>query len=105
MEIRKEEDKEGATQLSKRPVSANQRSKPESKLSCKTIIKNKKRSYAQFHLELGQSDFLFRTCSTCGMKYTPGDEDDEKTHKAFHKDYTHGIRFKVQMKCCHMFVA
>ncbi|KAB2034994.1 hypothetical protein ES319_D04G121900v1 [Gossypium barbadense] len=27
---------------------------------------NKKRSYAQFHLELGQSDFLLHACSICG---------------------------------------
>lgn len=60
------------------------------------MIKNKKRSYAQFHLELGQSDFLLHTCSTCGVKYAPGDEEDEKAHKTFHKDYTRGIQFKVR---------
>jgi hypothetical protein len=60
-----------------------------------TINKNKKRSYAQFHLDLGQSDFTLRTCSTCGVKYAPGEEEDEKAHKAFHKVYTHGIPFKV----------
>lgn len=58
-------------------------------------VLNKKRSYAQFHLDLGQSDFNFRTCSTCGVKYAPGDEADEKTHKTFHKNYTLGIQFKV----------
>lgn len=61
------------------------------------MIKNKKRSYAQFHLELGQSDFLLHACSTCGIKYAPGDEEDEKAHKTFHKNYTHGIQFKVQI--------
>ncbi|KAI3836722.1 hypothetical protein MKX03_007368 [Papaver bracteatum] len=60
--------------------------------SCKTL--NKKRSYAQFHLELGQSDFLLHTCSTCGFNYAIGDEGDEKVHKEFHKTYTHGIQFK-----------
>ncbi|KAJ9693276.1 hypothetical protein PVL29_012147 [Vitis rotundifolia] len=55
---------------------------------------NKKRSYAQFHLELGQSDFLLHSCSTCGLKYAPGDEGDEQVHKAFHKNFTHGIQFK-----------
>ncbi|XP_059428137.1 protein CHROMOSOME TRANSMISSION FIDELITY 7-like isoform X1 [Corylus avellana] len=59
-----------------------------------TINKNKKRRYAQFHLDLGQSDFTLRTCSTCGVKYAPGEEEDEKAHKAFHKVYTHGIPFK-----------
>ncbi|KAL8473610.1 hypothetical protein ACS0TY_030451 [Phlomoides rotata] len=29
-------------------------------------------------------------------QYATGDEDDEKVHKSFHKDYTHGIPFKVQ---------
>ncbi|KAI4377430.1 hypothetical protein MLD38_015054 [Melastoma candidum] len=54
----------------------------------------RKRSYGQFHLEFGQSDFLMRTCSECGMKYSPGDQGDEKAHMEFHKNYTHGIRFK-----------
>lgn len=58
-------------------------------------ILNKKRSYAQFHLELGQSDFLLRTCSTCGCNYAPGDEGDEKNHNSFHKSYSRGVPFKV----------
>ncbi|XVF07549.1 hypothetical protein REPUB_Repub06bG0148600 [Reevesia pubescens] len=57
-------------------------------------ILNKKRSYAQFHLELGQSDFLLHGCSTCGVKYAPGDESDEKNHSIFHKNFTLGIQFK-----------
>ncbi|CAK9180771.1 unnamed protein product [Ilex paraguariensis] len=57
-------------------------------------VLNKKRSYAQFHLELGQSDFLLHTCATCGFNYATGDEGDEEVHKTFHKNYTHGIRFK-----------
>ena len=65
-------------------------SKPEPE-ACGKVL-NKKRSYAQFHLDLGQSDFNLRTCSTCGAKYAPG---DEKEHKIFHKNYTHGIQFKV----------
>ncbi|KAF7113317.1 hypothetical protein RHSIM_RhsimUnG0138100 [Rhododendron simsii] len=63
-----------------------------------TLIPNgilkKKRSYAQLHLDLGQSDFLLHTCSMCGFMYACGDEGDEKVHKEFHKDYTHGIQFK-----------
>ncbi|KAI3981022.1 hypothetical protein MKX01_012177 [Papaver californicum] len=55
---------------------------------------NKKRSYVQFHLELGQSDFLLHSCSTCGFNFAIGDEGDEKVHKEFHKSYTHGIQFK-----------
>ncbi|XP_021769539.1 protein CHROMOSOME TRANSMISSION FIDELITY 7-like [Chenopodium quinoa] len=55
---------------------------------------NKKRKYAQFHLELGQSDFLLHTCKVCGIQYTKGDETDEKVHTSFHKNYTHGIPFK-----------
>lgn len=56
---------------------------------------NKKRSYAQYHLELGQSDFLLHTCSVCGLRYALGDEGDEKVHKTFHKIYYEGIQFKV----------
>lgn len=59
------------------------------------VVKNKKRSYAQFHLELGQSDFLLRACSTCGIEFTPGDVEDEKLHAQFHKRYTQGIQFRV----------
>ncbi|KOM56350.1 hypothetical protein LR48_Vigan10g224200 [Vigna angularis] len=60
-----------------------------------TLAKNKKRSYAQFHLDFGQSDFLLRSCSTCGIKFTPGDPQDEKSHNEFHKSYTQGILFRV----------
>ena len=71
-------------------------SKPESTtITGTTVVKNKKRSYAQFHLDFGQSDFLLRTCSTCGLKFTPGDADGEKSHKDFHKRYTHGVQFRV----------
>lgn len=58
------------------------------------ILKNK-RSYAQLHLDLGQSDFLLHSCSTCGFKYACGDEADEKLHKEVHNEYTKGILFKV----------
>ncbi|XP_051131250.1 protein CHROMOSOME TRANSMISSION FIDELITY 7-like isoform X2 [Andrographis paniculata] len=57
-------------------------------------VLNKKRKYAQLHLEVGQSDFLLHSCSACGFKYAPGDSTDEKVHKTFHKNYTHGIPFK-----------
>ncbi|KAK7337310.1 hypothetical protein VNO77_17876 [Canavalia gladiata] len=60
----------------------------------KTVVKNKKRNYAQFHLDFGQSDFLLRTCSTCGVKFAPGVAEDEKSHKEFHKSYTQGIQFR-----------
>ena len=56
---------------------------------------SKKRSYAQFHLELGQPDFVLHTCSVCGMMYARGNDDDEKVHKAYHKSYFEGIPFKV----------
>uniref|UniRef100_A0A8N4F329 Protein CHROMOSOME TRANSMISSION FIDELITY 7-like n=1 Tax=Elaeis guineensis var. tenera TaxID=51953 RepID=A0A8N4F329_ELAGV len=55
---------------------------------------NKKRSYAQYHLELGQSNFLLHTCSVCGLRYARGDEGDEKVDKTFHKSYHEGIQFK-----------
>ncbi|XP_006348475.1 protein CHROMOSOME TRANSMISSION FIDELITY 7-like isoform X1 [Solanum tuberosum] len=57
-------------------------------------ILNKKRKYVQVYLELGQSDFLLHTCTICGFKYAKGDEEDEKFHKTFHKNYTHGIPLK-----------
>ncbi|XP_031494050.1 protein CHROMOSOME TRANSMISSION FIDELITY 7 [Nymphaea colorata] len=57
-------------------------------------VPNKKRTYAQYHLELGQSDFFLCTCSVCGLRYSRGDEEDEKLHKSFHKDYFYGVQFK-----------
>ncbi|GMH04546.1 hypothetical protein Nepgr_006386 [Nepenthes gracilis] len=58
------------------------------------MVLNKKRRYAQFHLDLGQSDFLLHTCSTCGAMYAKGDDGDEKFHNTLHKNYTNGIQFK-----------
>lgn len=58
-------------------------------------VLNKKRKYAQFYLEMGQSDFCLHTCTVCGFKYARGDEEDEKFHKTSHKNYTRGIPFKV----------
>ncbi|XP_057505731.1 protein CHROMOSOME TRANSMISSION FIDELITY 7-like [Actinidia eriantha] len=76
----------------KKPDFGDLFSKPVPVLSEKVL--NKKRSYAQFHLELGQSDFLLHTCTACGFKYAAGDEGDVTVHKTFHKNYTHGIQFK-----------
>ncbi|XP_059669853.1 protein CHROMOSOME TRANSMISSION FIDELITY 7 [Cornus florida] len=76
----------------KRLNSVNSLSKPALTILGKTL--NKKRSYVQYHLDLGQSDFLLHTCATCGFKYAAGDEGDEKVHKTLHKNYTHGIQFK-----------
>ncbi|PRQ44132.1 putative N-acetyltransferase ESCO, zinc-finger, N-acetyltransferase ESCO, acetyl-transferase [Rosa chinensis] len=81
-------------QLAKTPISDVDSPKPESTVLGKTVTKNKKRSYAQYHLDLGQSDFLLHTCSACGVMYVTGDEEDEKAHKGFHNDYTRGIQFK-----------
>ncbi|KAL5995546.1 hypothetical protein ACLOJK_025609 [Asimina triloba] len=58
-------------------------------------VLNKKRSYAQYHLELGQSDFLLHNCSICGLKYARGDADDEHVHKEFHKNFSQGIHSRV----------
>ncbi|KAL3532164.1 hypothetical protein ACH5RR_005685 [Cinchona calisaya] len=58
-------------------------------------VLNKKRNYAQFHLEFGLSDFLLHTCTICRFRYAKGDEADDKFHRIFHKNYTHGIPFKV----------
>lgn len=78
------------------PISDELSANVELASSTKTVVKNKKRSYAQYHLLFGQSDFLLHFCPTCGIKYARGDEGDEKSHKAFHEKYTCGIRFKVQ---------
>ncbi|XP_010438046.1 PREDICTED: protein CHROMOSOME TRANSMISSION FIDELITY 7-like isoform X2 [Camelina sativa] len=55
----------------------------------------KKRSYTQFYLELGQSDFLLRHCDVCGIKYAPGDESDEKNHHDFHKGWLNEKAFTM----------
>ncbi|CAI0462757.1 unnamed protein product [Linum tenue] len=57
-------------------------------------VLGKKRSYAQLHLDLGQSDFNLRSCSSCGFHYAAGDDQDEKVHKSFHRNFTHGIPFR-----------
>ncbi|KAG6744966.1 hypothetical protein POTOM_051607 [Populus tomentosa] len=90
---RSEGNKGQRSEVLPKPISKDPCSKPETE-ACGKVL-NKKRSYAQFHLDLGQSDFNLRTCSTCWVKYAPGDEGDEKEHKIFHKNYTHGIQFKV----------
>ncbi|PON97423.1 N-acetyltransferase ESCO [Trema orientale] len=89
-----EKDKAKDSQLLKKTIVDDYSSKPESSISGKPVVKNKKRSYAQYHLDLGQSDFNLHSCSTCGFNYSPGEEEDEKAHKSFHKDYTLGIQFK-----------
>ena len=78
------------------PIPGDSPAKEELVSLTKPVVKNKKRSYAQYHLLFGQSDFLLHFCSTCGIKYARGDEGDEKYHKSFHKKYTCGIQFKVQ---------
>ncbi|KAL4599475.1 hypothetical protein ACB092_11G129900 [Castanea dentata] len=83
--------------LVKKPNSDNLCSIVKSKSPERAIKTNKKRTYAQLHLDLGQSDFNLHTCSTCGVKYAPGEEEDEKAHKGFHRDYTLGIPFKVYL--------
>ncbi|GMP68285.1 hypothetical protein CsSME_00027942 [Camellia sinensis var. sinensis] len=77
------------------PKECNSMSSPNA-TSISAKNQSKKRSYVQLHLDLGQSDFLLCTCSICGFKFACGDEGDEKVHKEFHKDCSHGIQFKVQ---------
>ncbi|KAL6652452.1 hypothetical protein ACP70R_011377 [Stipagrostis hirtigluma subsp. patula] len=73
----------GATEAEQRPKSC-----------AGGALVSKKRSYAQFHLELGQPDFLLHRCSVCGMMYARGNDDDEKVHRAYHKSYFEGVPFK-----------
>jgi hypothetical protein len=77
------------TQKNPKPVAST------STIIRKPVVKNKKRSYAQLHLEFGQSNFLLRACSTCGVQFAPGNVEDEKYHSQFHKRYTQGIQFRV----------
>lgn len=59
-------------------------------------VLNKKRKYAQFFLELGQSDFLLHACTVCGFKYARGDEGDEKFHKT--RRFTRIIRMVFHLR-------
>ncbi|CAI0391124.1 unnamed protein product [Linum tenue] len=79
-------------------VSGEACSKPDSRNPGSGKVLNKKRSYAQLHLDLGQSDFNLRSCSSCGFHYAAGDEQDEKVHKSFHRNFTQGIPFRVRTK-------
>ena len=49
-------------------------------------------------LDLGQSDFSYSTCKTCGLFYARGHGEDEKLHSAFHMNCIRGIPFKVTEK-------
>jgi N-acetyltransferase len=62
------------------------------------VLRNK-RNYGQFHLDLGQPDFLLHMCAVCGMMYARGNDEDEKVHRAYHKCYSEGVPFKV--RCAH----
>lgn len=53
-----------------------------------------KRVSGQYFLELGQPDFFLSTCTVCGLKYSRGDEEDEKVHKSFHRKHLQGVQFK-----------
>lgn len=57
-------------------------------------IPGRKRVFGQYFLELGQSDFYLSKCTVCGLRYSRGDEEDEKTHKSFHRSHLQGIYFK-----------
>ncbi|PKA46329.1 N-acetyltransferase [Apostasia shenzhenica] len=53
-----------------------------------------KRSYEQYYLDLGQSDFVLHTCSVCGLMYARGVEEDEQVHRKFHQEFNKGIQIK-----------
>ncbi|KAK8944398.1 hypothetical protein KSP39_PZI008559 [Platanthera zijinensis] len=55
---------------------------------------SKKRVYEQYHLDLGQSDFILHACLVCGLMYARGVEEDEKLHRKFHQDYDRGMQIK-----------
>ncbi|WCJ34197.1 damaged DNA binding DNA-directed DNA polymerase [Euphorbia peplus] len=91
-ERRDEEIEGGGRDGLRKSILQDQDSKREGVNSGKIL--NKKRSYAQFHLDFGQSDFNLRSCDVCGVNYAPGQEGDEKQHRMFHKSYTQGVHFK-----------
>lgn len=93
--LRNDKKKESSDDKFDKPISETRVSREECGSNGRNL--NKKRSYAQFHLELGQSDFLLHGCSTCGVKYSPGDEADERNHSIFHKNFTLGVQFKVHL--------
>ena len=56
----------------------------------------KKKILAQTYLDLGQGDFGKRTiCSTCGMLYVHGLNEDAQQHSRICLDYMKGIPFNV----------
>ncbi|XP_047064521.1 protein CHROMOSOME TRANSMISSION FIDELITY 7-like [Lolium rigidum] len=68
--------------------------RPRSDGAADAKVLSKKRSYGQFHLELGQPDFLLHACAVCGMMYARGNDEDEKVHRAYHRTYFQGVPFK-----------
>ena len=47
----------------------------------------------QTHLDFGQKNFSYTTCSVCDMVYCPGDPTDEAMHASQHKLVTDGVEF------------
>ncbi|TQE05725.1 hypothetical protein C1H46_008631 [Malus baccata] len=92
-------DKNPVNQLPEKPFSDGNSRMPESTTLGRTVIKNKKRSYAQFYLDFGRSDFNLHTCSTCVVKYTAGDEDDEKAHRTLTGHFTRTIPMEFHSRC------
>lgn len=46
----------------------------------------------QTHLDLGQRNFYSTRCRTCGLVYTPGKDEDDRLHAAYHKNL-HALRY------------
>jgi hypothetical protein len=60
--------------------------------------KKSKRSSEQLYLDFGQRDFGHRTlCSTCGMLYVDGVQEDAQQHAKICKDYVKGVPFAVSL--------
>ncbi|KAK8314040.1 hypothetical protein V6Z12_D01G147800 [Gossypium hirsutum] len=93
--LRNDKKKESGDDKFDKPISEARVSREECGSNGRNL--NKKRSYAQFHLELGQSDFLLHACSICGVKYPPRDEADERNHSIFHKNFTLGVQFRLHL--------
>lgn len=57
-------------------------------------LKKKQKQLTQVHLDFGQKDFHSTRCPVCHLVYTPGKEEDDKLHAAYHnKNANSSLRY------------
>ena len=60
--------------------------------------KRKKEITFYFTLQdIGQKDFGYMTCITCGMVYTTSQEEDEAQHAKYHQNIVQKLKFTVSI--------